>query len=452
MAGIAGAISDRTVEALDLVERMSQKLSHRGEARTFSLTMNSDCLVVIKTRTLPLESFIIKEDMERILIVVGGEQVDSLFMSVNHEGVELKRRFFSMKPLYYAKSGKAILFSSERKALWEAGARNVTSLQPGQCLKITGIEDITATEDAKMGPPSRIQDIPRDELIRRLEIALRASFTRIRGRRVGVLFSGGVDSSLVALLAKETCMDVQLYTASSAPFHDRIAAASAADALGMNLNAVEINSDVVWEVLPHLMYSIESANLMDLEIALPFYLASSQASNDGISLMLSGQGPDELFAGYARHVRIFEEEGEDALDAKLWQEAATTHETNIERDDRAIAAHRVESYFPYLSTAFIELALGIPSRWKIHLGEQPERKVIFRELAERLGLPESIHATPKKATQYSSGSSRILMKSLNENVKEMAEIPRKEQRAKAQVILYTMASDLGIQIEETTNG
>ncbi|MFX0056131.1 MAG: asparagine synthase-related protein [Candidatus Hermodarchaeota archaeon] len=423
---------------------MSEKLSHRGVARTSRLTMNSDYLVIIRTRTLPLESLIIKEDLERILIVVGGEQADSLFMSVNHEGVEIKRRLFSMKPLYYARTGEAILFSSERKALWEAGIKNATSLQPGQSLKITGIEDITVNEEAKKYLLSDIQDIPRDEIIRRLEIALRSSFTRIRGRRVGVLFSGGVDSSLVALLAKETCMDVQLYSASSAPFHDRIAAASAADALGMNLNTVEINSDVVWEILPHLMYSIESANLMDVEIALPFYLASSQASNNGISLVLSGQGPDELFAGYARHVKIFEEEGEDALDAKLLQEVATTHETNIERDDRAIAAHGVESYFPYLSTTFIELALGIPSRWKVRLGEQPERKVIFRELAQRLGLPESIHATPKKATQYSSGSSRILMKSLNENVKEMAGIPRKEHRAKAQEILYTMASDLGI--------
>ncbi len=280
-----------------------------------------------------------------------------------------------------------------------------------------------------------------------MEISLRASFTRVKGRRVGVLFSGGVDSSLVALLAKEICQDVQLYSVSSAPFHDHAAAAKAAHDLGMNLNRVEINAEVVWETLPHLLYAIESANLMDVEITLPFYLASSQASADGISLMLSGQGPDELFAGYARHVRIFEEEGEEALDAQLWREVMATHETNIERDDRAIAAHGMESFFPYLSASFIDLALSIPSGWKVHLEDQPERKVIFRQLARQLGLPESIYASPKKATQYSSGSSKILMKSLIENVKGMAQVSRKEQRMKAQEYLHTLASELGMHTE-----
>jgi asparagine synthase (glutamine-hydrolysing) len=452
MAGIAGVISEGSDDdSLYLANRMSEKLSHRGEERTYSLTMMGDCRAVIKTRALPLEPFIIKEDLERILIVEGGEQVDSLLMSVNHDGVEIKRRLFSMKPFYYSRADNAILFSSERKALWEVGIQDTTSLQPGQSIKISRVADIITTENAKQDPPSDFQDIPRDEMIRRLEIALRAAFARLRGRRVGVLFSGGVDSSLVALLAKETCNDVQLYSASSSSFHDRVAAVEAAKDLDLNLNTVEINSNGVWEILPHLMYSIESVNLIDVEISLPFYLASSQASNDGISLMLSGQGPDELFAGYARHVRIIEEEGEDALDAKLWQEVMATHETNIERDDRAIASHGIESYFPYLSTRFIELALGIPSRWKIQLGEQPERKVIFRELAQQLGLPESIYTTPKKATQYSSGSSRILIKSLIENIKEIADVPRKEQRAKAQEILYTLASEIGVHIESTTD-
>ena len=452
MAGIAGVISDGTVEeSLDIVERMSAKLSHRGEERTFNRTMKNGCFVVFKTRSLPLESFVVKEDTGRILIVSGGEQVDSLLISVNHEGVEMTRRLFSMKPLYYSRGANYFLFSSEKKALWEVGIENVTSLQPGQNLEIVGVADKVAIRESKMIPPPYIQNLPHDEIVRQLEIALRASFTRIRDRRVGVLFSGGVDSSVVALLAKETCKDVQLYSASSAPFHDRVAAASAADALCLNLNNVEINSDDIWEILPSLMYSIESVNLMDVEISLPFYLASRQASNDGISLMLSGQGPDELFAGYARHVRIFKEEGEDALDAKLRQEVMTTHENNIEREDRAIAAHGVESFFPYLSTRFIELGLGTPSRWKIRLGEQPERKVIFRELAQQLGLPESVYAKPKKATQYSSGSSRILMKSLSENVKEMADIPRKEQRREAQKILYALASETGILRESTAD-
>jgi asparagine synthase (glutamine-hydrolysing) len=362
-------------------------------------------------------------------------------MTVNLDEIEIIRHSRSMKSLYYAKTDQAIYFSNERKALWEIGIQSTKPLQPGQRLNMKGFSE-PSVRDEEDRRPVIVRDISHDEAIKRLSVALRASLARIDGRRVGVLFSGGVDSSLIAFLAKEVCQDVQLYSASSQPFHDRVAAASAAQALGMNLNHVEINTDVVWEVLPRLLYDIESAHLMDVEIALPFYLASSQASADGISLVLSGQGPDELFAGYARHVRLFANKGKEALDIQLRREVMATHETNIERDERAIAAQGIEAYFPYLSSEFVDLALSIPSDWKVRLGKHPERKVIFRELARQVGLPESICVLPKKATQYSSGSSRILMKSLVENVNTMKNAPKREQRLKAQEYLHSLASEL----------
>jgi asparagine synthetase B (glutamine-hydrolysing) len=149
-----------------------------------------------------------------------------------------------------------------------------------------------------------------------------------------------------------------------------------------------------------------------------------------------------LFAGYARHVRLFANKGKEALDIQLRREVMATHETNIERDERAIAAQGIEAYFPYLSSEFVDLALSIPSDWKVRLGKHPERKVIFRELARQVGLPESICVLPKKATQYSSGSSRILMKSLVENVNTMKNAPKREQRLKAQEYLHSLASEL----------
>ncbi len=442
LVGIAGLISKQATEdSLDIVKRMSETLSHRGEETTLSFTLKDGSTVIIRTRSHQQESLIRKEDSNGILLVEGGEQANSLLMTVSLDEVEFRRHSLSMKPLYYAKTNQAIFFSNERKALWKIGIQSTKSLQPGQRLKMKGINEPSVIDD-KERRPAIVRDISQDDVIRQLEVTLRDSFTRIVGRRVGVLFSGGIDSSLVALLAKEVCEDVQLYSASSQPFHDQVAAASAAQDLDMNLNRVEINTDVVWEALPHLLYAIESAHLMDVEIAMPFYLASSQASADGISLVLSGQGPDELFAGYARHVRLFESKGKEALDNQLWREVMATHETNIERDERAIAVHGIEAYFPYLSSEFVDLALSIPSDWKVRLGDQPERKVIFRELARQLGLPESICVLPKKATQYSSGSSKILMKSLVENVKKMKNTTRREQRSKAQEYLLSLASEL----------
>ncbi|MFW9968489.1 MAG: asparagine synthase C-terminal domain-containing protein [Candidatus Thorarchaeota archaeon] len=458
LVGISGLISKSTnKEALDILQKMSKKISHRGEERTFEFTLDEDSTVVIKVRSHPFESFLSKADSEGILLLeeIGQENKESdipleayspnsFLLAVNREGIEVRRHSRSMRALYYVKTDQVVLFASERKALWEVTNQSSKSLQPGHRLRTTGFGEPTIIEDEKEESPLIVRNRPREKVIEQLAAALKESFSRITGRRVGVLFSGGVDSSLVALLAQEVCEEVLLYSASSQQFHDRVAAASSAEELGMNLNSIEINEGVVWEILPHLIYAIESAHLLDVEIALPFYLASKQASEDGISIMLSGQGPDELFAGYARHVKILEEEGQNALDTQLWNEAKETHEVNIERDDRAIAVNGIGSFFPYLSTSFVDLALSIPSEWKIRLGPQPERKVIFRELARHLGLPESICISPKKATQYSSGSSRILMKSLLENVNGMKDIPKKRQKAKAQEYLYSLASELGM--------
>ncbi len=458
LVGISGLISKSTnKDALDIVQKMSKKILHRGEERTFNFTLDEDSAVVIKVRSHPFESFICKADTKGILLLdemwQANKEADmpfeayspnSLLLAVNHEGVEVRRHSQSMRAFYYVESDQVVLFATERKALWEVTNQSSKSLQPGHQLRITGVGESTIIEDEKEEPPLIIRDRPREKVIEQLTVALKESFSRITGRRVGVLFSGGVDSSLVALQAQEVCDEVLLYSASSQSVHDQVAAASSAEELGMDLNSIEINERVVWEILPHLIYAIESAYLMDVEIALPFYLASKQASRDGISIMLSGQGPDELFAGYARHVRIFEEEGQNVLDAQLWNEAKRTHEVNIERDERAIAVNGIGSFFPYLSASFVDLALSIPSEWKIRLGPQPERKVIFRELARHLGLPESICISPKKATQYSSGSSRILMKSLVENVNGMRDIPRKRQKAKAQEYLNSLASELGM--------
>ncbi len=165
MAGIAGVISDGTdKDSLEIMQRMSEKLSHRGEERTFSLPFKNNCNVIIKTRSHPLESFITKSDSNGILIVEGGEQVDSLRLSVNHDKVEIKRRKRSMKPFYYASTDQAVFFSSERKALWEIGIQNAIPLQPGQDLKIEGIAQIEVIEENKEQSPAIAQDIPRDEV------------------------------------------------------------------------------------------------------------------------------------------------------------------------------------------------------------------------------------------------------------------------------------------------
>jgi asparagine synthetase B (glutamine-hydrolysing) len=190
---------------------------------------------------------------------------------------------------------------------------------------------------------------------------------------------------------------------------------------------------------------------MDVEIALPFYLASKKAAEEDCTTVISGQGPDELFAGYAKHVQMYIEKGPDALMEQLWKEVSITYDANIERDERAIAAHGLESFFPYLDQNFVRASLSVPIEWKVSPDGTPQRKIIFRELAQLLGVPEKIANAPKSATQYSSGSSKVLLESVTEHVDEFSNMSKKKASRHVQDVLNEIANEIqmpNVQQEE----
>jgi asparagine synthase (glutamine-hydrolysing) len=111
--------------------------------------------------------------------------------------------------------------------------------------------------------------------------------------------------------------------------------------------------------------------------------------------MLSGQGADELFAGYKRYESLNPDELENTLLCDLDNIA----ENNLERDDAASMANAVELRVPYLDREVVELALRIAPELKIKNGI---RKYILRLAAGRL-LSDELALKEKKAAQYSSG-------------------------------------------------
>jgi asparagine synthase (glutamine-hydrolysing) len=111
--------------------------------------------------------------------------------------------------------------------------------------------------------------------------------------------------------------------------------------------------------------------------------------------MLTGQGADELFAGYRRYESMPPPELESALKHDLDNIA----ENNLERDDAVTMANSVELRVPYLDREVVELALRIAPELKVHGGV---RKYILRLCAKKI-LPDELAFKEKKAAQYSSG-------------------------------------------------
>ncbi|TFG13193.1 hypothetical protein EU537_06845 [Candidatus Thorarchaeota archaeon] len=349
-------------------------------------------------------------------------------------------------PLYVAANSDRTIFSTQRKALWNLNMPHVAVVFPGDVLTLRDSGHLRVESSLRTGHSFKSQ-LQMKNIYKNMETLLLNSFSKLRGvDKAAVLFSGGVDSSMAVLLSRKYVDDLTLISAFGDESKDQKVAESHARMLDMDVQKVLLDFDLIWHILPEVIYSIETTNAMDVEIAIPFFLSARLAASNGRNLLISGQGPDEIFAGYARHVRIFKERGQKALQHELIENLSITHEANIARDMKAIEYSGCEAFFPYLSPPFVQYGLSIPPSYKIAPEGLPRRKVIFRKICTRMGLPEAIANKVKSATQYSSGSSKLLLKGIAENIKKLKGASKRDLRRALPDVLKQIGYIVGIPV------
>lgn len=315
---------------------------------------------------------------------------DYAFAYASDGNIQLARDPAGVKPLYYSKSGELFAFASEKKALTTIGMKDIFTLEPGHMLSWRKRE-INEKRVAMFARGERISDekIASDALLDAVESAVKKRIYR----PCAIAFSGGLDSSLIAAL----CPEAELYSVGMTGSHDIMQTKKAALLLGMEdkLHLHELTVDDVKNALPDVIRAIESIQPQMVSIAMPLFFASKDAHDDGLRVMLSGQGADELFAGYKRYEKMQPLELESALTSDLDNIA----QNNLERDDAVTMANSVELRVPYLDRDVLELALRIAPELKIKNGV---RKYILRLAAGKI-LPDELTGKDKKAAQYSSG-------------------------------------------------
>ena len=115
--------------------------------------------------------------------------------------------------------------------------------------------------------------------------------------RIGIIFSGGIDSVIIAWLAKKMVREVICYTGGVQGSSDIAFARRIAKRLGLKLKVNELTHEEVEEMIPDVINTIEHTNSGQVEVAIPVYAAAKLAHEDGIKVVLSGQAADELFGG-----------------------------------------------------------------------------------------------------------------------------------------------------------
>ena len=254
----------------------------------------------------------------------------------------------------------------------------------------------------------RVWELPAPELIedRRTAVArarkgLTDAVESVATDDLAVAFSGGVDSAVVAAL-----YDRPAYVVGFPESHDVRAARSAARAMDLDLRVVELTVDTLEAVVPEVARAIDRTNAMDVEIALPLFVAAERASDDGFEHLAVGQGADELFGGYAKVAHAADDSRLDAdAVAGARREVIRTLPDQLPRDVLAIRAGGVQPVAPLLDDRVVRAALALPD--ELLVTARGERKWALR-LAAREFVPDRVAFREKKAIQYGSLVAREL--------------------------------------------
>jgi asparagine synthase (glutamine-hydrolysing) len=279
---------------------------------------------------------------------------------------------FGVRPLFYTRYAKdSIAFASEAKELIGFHTR-VEVFPPGH------IYDSYSDTFSCYYPCYWDNKDPLDVDLNKIRTGLEEA-VRIRientDRPVGFFLSGGLDSSLVAAIARGlTPGPIKTFSIGAPDSADLRAARKVADFLGTEHTEVHFDIEEGLRNVEEVIRSIESYDTTTVRASVPMWtLAKWVSENTDIKVIISGEGSDELFGGYlyfhhAPNVEAFSKENARRL--KL------IHQFDGLRADRCIAAHGLELRVPFLDVDFVDYVMSMRQDVKMVRGGMIEKWVL----------------------------------------------------------------------------
>ncbi|MFB5626596.1 MAG: asparagine synthase C-terminal domain-containing protein [Nitrosarchaeum sp.] len=249
-----------------------------------------------------------------------------------------------------------------------------------------------------------------DEIYEKLLGNIKNSISEtVKEKKIGIAFSGGVDSTLISKICSDMDFDVVLLTIGFSESHDILFAKEVNAFLKYSHHILEIDPKTFPEISSKIHQTINTDNLSWNENCIAFYYVSKLANSLNLDTVVTANGIDELFCGYNAYREAFsggELQITKVMDTKLDNELKMMKAVNL-----IASEFKVKIVQPLLSSKFIEYAKTIPTSEKIHDSEDLLRKHIIRKLASHVGVPEISYTKRKKALQYGSKIHKALLKS-----------------------------------------
>ena len=329
--------------------------------------------------------------------------------------IVISRNSLGTKPLYFAEDSKLIAFASSKKPLWKIGLAEVRPLRAGM-LAAFGREKLSIKKASPFHKKeAAIKDMAQavDAYEQALRSAVRKRLARTKHlRKLGVLLSGGVDSCLIAKLvcdvASSLGTDVVAYTAGLPNSPDVKSAREFASELDIKHKMKILTIHEVEEYIPRVIEAIEDSDFVQVETGIGLCAAIDMANQDGVSVLFSGQGPDELWGGYNWYPRVLARDGRQELCRRMWDDFTRADMETLDRENKIGLAHDIELLFPYLDTGVVNVAMSVASELKVTSAEDRLGKHPHRQLATRMGIADKYANRCKSAIQHGTGIHGVL--------------------------------------------
>jgi asparagine synthase (glutamine-hydrolysing) len=341
-----------------------------------------------------------------------------------------------VKPLYWSRHDDHIYAASELKALVPVGAPIYEVPpgshgwgSPGQDPVVTAYVDLLGKADAQ----EPVTDV--SEAIRQVRAALEESI-RVRldtDLTVGVVLSGGLDSTLTLLHVREMHPDCVAFTIGAPGSEDIAYARRVTRDLGVEHEVIELSSGDIR--LPDIRETIrmseltEYGDVINAVVSRPLF---ARVRSCGVKVVLCGDGSDELFGGYEIY-----RQADPVLRQRIFRHKLDNlGRTELQRVDRTSMGQGVEARVPFLDLALVRLAMQLPMELKLRDGQE---KWILRHAFADV-LPSYVRQRPKNPLSHSSG--------LHERVRlYRSQFPR-IYRSYGYELLGPMRRDFSIVLEE----
>ncbi|MBW3018929.1 asparagine synthetase B, partial [Candidatus Woesearchaeota archaeon] len=304
-------------------------------AAKHKLTAHNDAELLLALFTKKLKS---EKNINEILDELDGVFAFFLFDKKNKTLV-LARDILGVKPLWFSDEKSKFAFASEQKALGEAEELNPRKiLVYKNKVKLLNRPFFSTSE----------KDINIEKATEKVkDLLVKAVQKRVPKRKLGLLFSGGLDSTILAFLLKKLKVPFNCYMTVCGKKNDAEQAMKIAKELKLNLKVIKVSEDKIKKALPEVISLIESADPVKVEVATTLYFSLKEARKDNIKVIFSGVGADDIFGGYKRMLAAKE------INLDSISNLRRMYERDLYRDDVISMYNNIELRLPFLDKELV---------------------------------------------------------------------------------------------------